>query len=103
MNGGICRNGRCACPDGFSGSNCQYEDEKEEGESAPSVLLDDAVIYLVYFLMIGAIIIFIVLAYRKYSQMRQESEEQARDDPNKLTSNKAGQPKTKSKFDKYDD
>jgi len=30
LNGGICRNGRCACPDGFNGSNCQYEDETEE-------------------------------------------------------------------------
>ena len=22
LNGGICRNGKCMCPEGFSGSNC---------------------------------------------------------------------------------
>ena len=27
LNGGICKNGKCACAKGFSGLNCQYEDE----------------------------------------------------------------------------
>ena len=75
MNGGICRNGRCACPDGFSGSNCQYEDEKE-GPSFLQVLLDDSVVLIVYAIMIALIVGLLIGAYilgKKAIEARQRS------------------------------
>ena len=62
------------------------------------VLLDDGVIYLVYGLMIAAIIILLVLAYRKMQADNARAAEEDRDDPNKLTSKKSGAATAKSRF-----
>jgi len=67
LNGGICRNGKCACHEGFSGSNCQFEEDKGE-ESLMSVLLDDTIIVIVYVLMLALIIGLFVGAYLLYKK-----------------------------------
>lgn len=88
LNGGICRNGRCACPEGYSGSNCQYEDEIEEGgESFMQVLFDDSVIIIVYALILALIIGLFIGAYTMYKKA-QASRQSVVDDPDKLTSDK---------------
>lgn len=72
LNGGICRNGKCACPEHFSGSNCQYEEEVEEsgGESFLQVLFDDSVIIIVYALILALIIGLFIGAYTLYKKSR---------------------------------
>lgn len=87
MNGGICRNGRCACPAGYSGSNCQYEDET----AAPSfmqVLLDDSVVLIVYAIMIALIVGLLIGAYilAKRAMERRNASVVVEDDSDKLTS-----------------
>jgi len=90
LNGGICRNGRCACPDTFNGSNCQYEDETEEkGESFAQVLFDDSIILIMYALMIAVIVGLFFGAYMLYK--RNLSQQSSVSGSDKLTSNKADQ------------
>jgi len=66
LNGGVCRNGKCACPEGFSGSNCQFEVEDGGQTSFLQALMDDSVVLIVYALMIAVIAALFVGAWWLY-------------------------------------
>ena len=89
LNGGICRNGKCACPDGFSGSNCQFEDDAAEEESVLEVILDDSIILIVYAIMLALIVGLFFGAYRLYKKNMEVDNSGGSD---KLTSNKGAGP-----------
>ena len=77
LNGGICRNGKCMCQDGFSGSNCQYQEDGEE-KSFMEVLMDDSVVLIVYALLIIAILGVCFLAYQKIKKEKEARDADAR-------------------------
>ena len=56
QNGGICRNGFCACTSDWAGSNCQYPQNDGSGPGFLDTLLPNLKILLVYALLIGVII-----------------------------------------------
>ena len=97
LNGGICKNGKCGCPQGYSGSNCQYEEEGEE-QSFMQVLLDDSVVLIVYGLMLALIIIIFMLAYRQYQKHEAEKRQRRPNASDKLTANDDGEPVNTSNY-----
>ena len=101
LNGGICKNGKCACGVGFSGSNCQYEEEGEE-QSLMQVLLDDSVVLIVYALMLALIIIIFYFAYRQYQKHEAQRRQNQQNANQKLTADSAAQPNATSLGDKYE-
>ena len=103
LNGGICRNGHCACPEGFEGSNCQFEKETGDGPTFMEVLLDDSIILLVYALILAIIIGLLVGAYVLYKRARDRQQQNNDQKPSsdKLTSNK-DDTVGKSQFDRFD-
>lgn len=64
LNGGICRNGKCACPEFYSGSNCQFSEIEEDGAS--SFWSED--IWLLYLIMIILIVLLLFGAYRLFNK-----------------------------------
>ena len=80
LNSGICKNGKCACPDGFSGLNCQFEDVPEEGPSVYQAIFDEGVIMLVYLLillLIGALFYGAYYFFKKAIDERNRQIEEA--------------------------
>ena len=114
LNGGICRNGKCACPDTFEGSNCQFEKEIEDDDSnqpgVMSSLVDQGAILLVYVFMLLVIIMLLGGAYYFYEKMRKDQEQrereqqrlQAQPDKNAITHAHSGMPGQSSQFKDYD-
>ena len=79
MNGGICRNGKCACPDQFEGTNCQFEKEivlsGDDDSNQPSVmneLIDQGAILMVYVFLLLVIILLLFGAYYFYDKLRKD-------------------------------
>ena len=115
LNGGICRNGKCACPDQFEGSNCQFEKEIIVDDSnEPSVmseLIDQGAILLVYVFLLLVIILLLWGAYYFYDKMRKDQaqrdlEEQRRLaelNKDKITAATSGKSKQKSGFEDSDE
>ena len=83
MNGGICRNGKCACPDQFEGSNCQFEKEiildDSNEPSVMSELIDQGAILMVYVFLLLVIILLLLGAYYFYDKMRKDQAERDRE------------------------
>ena len=83
LNGGICRNGKCACPSQFEGSNCQFEKDvvKVDDSNEPGVLdaiIDQGAILLVYVFMLLVIMGLLGGAYYFYNKMRLDQAERDR-------------------------
>ena len=114
LNGGICRNGKCACPDQFEGTNCQFEKEivlsDDDDSNQPSVmneLIDQGAILMVYVFLLLVIILLLFGAYYFYDKLRKDqaqrdAEEQRRLaelNKDKITLPGAGGPIGPSSFD----
>ena len=71
LNGGICSNGMCSCPEAFEGANCQFSKDGEGvSDGLATALFGDMMILLVYAFVIALIVGIFFWAYKIFQSTK---------------------------------